>query len=131
MRGSPKGCLFFATNTKRQSPQINPPFVFYIFLIIPFQEQSVHAQARNQANNLLHLSLAEELSSFAASNRPQPAGSSAMIVYAVPGFACPDSLYNAYSEIYYSLKEEFNMQRKGKFGHLCCTAALAICIRRP
>jgi hypothetical protein len=53
------------------------------------------------ADNPLHLSLAEELSSFAASDMPQPYGSSAMIVYAVPGFAWPYSpLHSFYRNIY-------------------------------
>jgi len=38
------------------------------------------------AGNLLHLGLAEELDSYAVSDKPQPAGPSAMISYAVPGF---------------------------------------------
>ncbi|MBQ2913398.1 MAG: hypothetical protein IJN06_03595 [Bacteroidales bacterium] len=42
--------------------------------------------AFHQAGNLLHLSLAQELDNYVVSNRPEPAGSSAMIAYAVPGF---------------------------------------------
>ena len=46
-------------------------------------------QAILDTAKVLHLGLAEELNSYAVSDKPQPAGPSAMISYAVPGFTCP------------------------------------------
>ena len=64
----------------KSSLQLNYPFAEF-----STAEKKRSGSAFHPAGNLLHLCLVQELDNCVVSNMPEPAGTSAMVAYAVPG----------------------------------------------